>query len=52
MSEGVFTQNLWLKLIFYMKEILDEEKSVWFIHLYPSVVQINKAKKMSDEPLS
>ena len=36
---------------FYMKEILDEDKSVCFIHLYPSIVQINRAKKLSDEPL-
>ena len=34
-----------------MKEILDEDKSVCFIHLYPSIVQINRAKKLSDEPL-
>ena len=34
-----------------MKEILDEDKRVCFIHLYPSNVQINKAKKLSDEPL-
>ena len=36
---------------FYTKEILDEDKSVCFIHLYPSIVQINRAKKLSDEPL-
>ena len=34
-----------------MKEILDEDKSVCFIHLYPPIVQINGAKKLSDEPL-
>ena len=36
---------------FYMKEILDEDKSVCFIHIYPSIVPINRAKKLSDEPL-
>ena len=36
---------------FYMQEILDEDKSVCFIHLYPPIVQINRAKKLSDEPL-
>ena len=36
---------------FYMKEILDDDKSVCFIHLYPSIVQINRVKKLSDEPL-
>ena len=39
------------EIVFYMKEILDEDKSVCFIHLYPSIVQINRAKKLSDEPL-
>ena len=34
-----------------MKEILDEDKIVCFIHLYPSIVQINRATKLSDEPL-
>ena len=34
-----------------MKEIFNEDKSVCFIHLYPSIVQINKGKKVSDEPL-
>ena len=34
-----------------MKEILDEDKSVCLIHLYPSIRQINRAKKLSDEPL-
>ena len=34
-----------------MKEILDEDKSVYFIHLYLSFVQINRTKKLSDEPL-
>ena len=34
-----------------MKEILDEDKSVCFIHLYTTVVQIKRAKKLSDEPL-
>ena len=34
-----------------MKEILDDDKSVCFVHLYPSIVQINRAKKLSDEPL-
>ena len=34
-----------------MKEILDEDKSVCFIHLYPPIVQINGAKKLFDEPL-
>ena len=39
------------EIVFYTKEILDEDKSVCFIHLYPSIVQINRAKKLSDEPL-
>ena len=39
------------EIVFYMKEILDEDKSVCFIHLYPSIVQIDRAKKLSDEPL-
>ena len=39
------------EIVFYMKEILDEDKSVCFIHLYPSIVQVNRAKKLSDEPL-
>ena len=34
-----------------MKEILDEDKSVCFIHLYRSIDQIKRAKKLSDEPL-
>ena len=39
------------EIYFFMKEILDEDKSVCFIHLYPPIVQINRAKKLSDEPL-
>ena len=39
------------EIVFYTKEILDEDKSVCFIHLYPSIVQINRVKKLSDEPL-
>ena len=34
-----------------MKEILDEYKIVCFIDLYPPIVQINRAKNLSDEPL-
>ena len=35
-----------------MKEILDEDKSVCFIHLYPSIVQINRAKSCPMNPSS
>ena len=31
--------------------MLDEDKGVCFIHLYPPIVQIDRAKKLSDEPL-
>ena len=34
-----------------MKEILDEDKAVCLIDLYPSIVQINRAKNLSDELL-
>ena len=47
----VFYTKFVTEIDFYMKEILDEDKSVCFIHLYPSIVQINRAKKLSDEPL-
>ena len=47
----VFYAKFVTEIDFYMKEILDEDKSVCFIHLYPSIVQINRAKKLSDEPL-
>ena len=47
---GFYTRFV-TEIDFYMKEILDEDKSVCFIHLYPSIVQINRAKKLSDEPL-
>ena len=40
------------EIVFYMKEILDEDKSVCFIHLYPSIVQINRAKSCSMNPSS
>ena len=48
---GFFYTKFVTEIDFYMKEILDEDKSVCFIHLYPSIVQINRAKKLSDEPL-
>ena len=48
---SVFYTKFVTEIDFYMKEILDEDKSVCFIHLYPSIVQINRAKKLSDEPL-
>ena len=35
-----------------MKEILDEDKSVSFVHLYPSIVQINRAKSCPMNPSS
>ena len=47
----VFHTKFVTEIDFYTKEILDEDKSVCFIHLYPSIVQINRAKKLSDEPL-
>ena len=47
----VFYTKFVTEIDFYMKEILDEDKSVCFIDLYPSIVQINRAKKLSDEPL-
>ena len=47
----VFYTKFVTEIVFYMKEILDEDKSVCFIHLYPSIVQINRAKKLSGEPL-
>ena len=47
----VFYTKFVTEIDFYMKEIYDEDKSVCFIHLYPSIVQINRAKKLSDEPL-
>ena len=48
---GFFYTKFVTEIDFYMKEILDEDKSVCSIHLYPSIVQINRAKKLSDEPL-
>ena len=50
LSKGFYAKFV-TEIDFYMKEILDENKSVCFIHLYPSIVQINRAKKLSDEPL-
>ena len=47
----VFYTKFVTEIYFYMKEILDEDKSVCFIHLNPSIIQINRAKKLSDEPL-
>ena len=47
----VFYAKFVTEIDFYMKEILDDDKSVCFIHLYPSIVRINRAKKLSDEPL-
>ena len=44
---GFYTKFV-TEIDFYMKEILDKDKSVCFIHLYPSIVQINRAKKLSD----
>ena len=47
----VFYTKFVTEIVLYMKEILDEDKSICFIHLYLSIVQINRAKKLSDEPL-
>ena len=37
----VFYAKFVTEIDFYMKEILDEDKSICFIHLYPSIVQFS-----------